>query len=376
MGLSKIRVSELSNPKIALSILLQFSILLLSVAYPLLYPQKVNATAQLNTFVRFDRVAAGAQLGGVVCLKTDQATSQAETKVIVGFPSTFSIAGTGWSVDTTALNLPSTARGDAFTATAWPGISGPTVVDTATKAAIFASTQLTSTANTYCFHFTSTGSTTGSAGNDLNGSVSTVKVSSNNLVIDNFLYATSILTGTGAELIQVTATVSGQFTFTLSSGAGAGATSAASLPLGVLNSSTTVTTPYRVTATISTNANNGFLSWVKGGGVGLYSSTTGQAITSPGTYDGSPSDLGSTTGYGVFAVTGTNAPTIAAEYNTGDAGTQVGHIDNTAFELMASKTGTQTGTTFTIGVRAKPAAATPPATDYTDVLTVVASGAF
>jgi hypothetical protein len=63
-------------------------------------------------------------------------------------------------------------------------------------------------------------------------------------------------------------------------------------------------------------------------------------------------------------------------YNTPDGGTQVGQVTNNAFSLLASLTGVQTSTQFNIGVRAVPSASVPPASDYTDVLTVVASGSF
>jgi hypothetical protein len=375
MDLSKIRINR--DPQAVLSILLQLSLLLVSVSYALLYPPK--AEAYTLAFVRLDRQYAGASLAGVVCLKPS-AASQNDKKVIVGFPSTFNDIGpnTSWTVDTTAANLPSTTTGDAFTATAWPGISGPTVVDAATDAAIFTSTQLPLTTNTYCFHFTggTSGSTVGVAGNNEYASFSTWQ--SPGPVVETVQYATSIVSGTNGEQIQVNATVSASFTFSLSAGGGTAATSAASLPLGILNTSAVVTSPYRVTATVTTNGQRGFLSWLKGTSTGLYSTTTGQSITTVPYNGGSPTTLVPTTatGYGAFAVTGTNSPTIATMYNTGDGGNAVGQVSNASFALVASLTGTQTSTSFNIGVRAVPAATVPPASDYTDVLTIVAAGSF
>ncbi len=345
--------------------------LILLMIYPLFYPQKSYASA--TGFLRLDRQSASATLSGVVCMKSTQ-TSGGVTKVIVAFPSTFSLTGanTTWTVDTTAANMPNGAStGDSFTATAWPGIVGPSFVDnTASKAAIFTSTDLTNATNTYCFHFTAGSSTVGTAGADKTGNVLTYNQSTG-VNVENLGYATAITAGANSEQIQVTASVSATFSFALSGGA-----TGQALPLGTLNSATPVTSPYRVTATISTNATNGFLSWVKSGSGGLNSVATGQTITYPGSYDATPSDLGSTTGVGIFGVTGTGAPTIAAEYNTGDGGNSVGFVSNTSFDLIASKTGNQSGTTFTVGARAKPLGNVPAGTDYTDTLTMVASGSF
>ena len=376
MDLSKIRINK--DPKAALSILLQLSLLLVSISYTLLYPSKAEAST--TAFVRLDRQYTNATLAGVVCLKPT-AASQTDTKIIVGFPSTFNLTGAAntWVIDTNTANLPNTNTGDSFTATAWPGINvgfGPAVVDNSTKAAIFTSTQLTSSSNTYCFHFTAGSSNVGTAGNDEYAFLQTWK--SPGAVVENTQYAVSIVSGTNAEQVEVKATVSAAFTFSLSTGAGAGASAAASLPLGVLSASTVTTSPYRITATVSTNGTNGFLSWVKSGSVGLHSDTTAQNIPAVAYNSGSPTTLAATTstGYGVFAVTGTNSPTIATMYSTTDQGTQVGQVINTAFSLLASKTGAASGSTFTIGVRAVPAYTVLPATDYTDVLTVVAAGSF
>ena len=146
--------------------------------------------------------------------------------------------------------------------------------------------------------------------------------------------------------------------------------------MGVLNSSSVTTAPYQVTATVSTNAHNGFIAWVKGtNSDGLHSTTTGgTGITSPGSFP-TVTDLASSTGYGIFAVAGTNTPTLDAGY-TPSNGTTVGHVDSTQFNRIAYLTGVQSGTTFNIGTRAKPTSTQAAANDYSDTLTVVASGSF
>lgn len=355
-------LSQLKNPRNLLSILLQFSIVLLSVAYPLFYPSKVQATLSVS-YLRLDRQSENAQLGGVVCEKSSL-TSGGVAKVIVSFPSTFNLSGTSFTVDTDTVNLP-------FNSTVWPSIQGPTEIDDATKAAVFTSDDLTDSNATYCFHFTTTGSNynVGAAGADETGAIITYTSSGD--VVENGFYATAITSGTNSEQVQVTASVSATFSFALSGG-----DASHNLPLGVLNSATPVTSPYTVTATVSTNAHNGFLSWVKGTNVdGLHSPTAGgTGITSPSTYP-TVTDLASNNGYGIFATTGANTPDIAPGY-VSDNGTKVGHIDSAQFNLVASLTGQQSGTTFTIGARAKPDATQLAATDYSDTLTIIAAGSF
>jgi len=305
-------------------------------------------------------------------------TTPGVAKVIVQFPSTFSGFGGGnssFTTDTTAGNLPTGA-------TAWPVTGTSLIVSSATTSALFLVGDLASSANLYCFHFVGGSTTVGTFGNDKLGQVVAYKSdTAGATVVESFQYATSITNGTNSEQIGITASVSASFTFGLSNG-----DANHNLPLGALNSSTPVTAPYQVTATISTNAHNGFLAWVKGTNSstsnpdnfgGVLRSTTGSVdMTSSVANYPSITDLTSNTGYGIFAVTGNGSPTIAAGYATGPTGTSVGRVNNTQFNQIASKTGYQSATTFLIGARAKPATTDPAATDYADTLTVVAAGSF
>jgi hypothetical protein len=373
MALSKIKVANIRNPKVLLSILLQLSILIVSVSYSLLYPPQAQAKIT-TSYVRFDRQSNGAALGGVVCVADDgtapSGQSQGITKVIVGFPTSFSIgvAGASWSVDTTATNLPNGV-------TQWPAVGGPTIVDTATKAAIFTTGDIT-TGNTYCFHFTSSNSTV-TGGNDLYAQVWAQKVTGGGLTtpILNFGYATSIISTTNGEQIGVTASVSGTMTFSLSGGA-AGQT----LPLGVLGT-TAVTAPYTVQASVSTNAARGYLAWVKSANAALNSAATSGTIASV-TGGTSQALTGGTNGYGVYAYSAFASTTIAPPFDGGVAGlgiangTGVGQVHSTQFDQVASYASAVSSGTFNIGTRARVAATQTPATDYTDTITVIAAGSF
>ena len=83
MNLFAFRINK--DPKAALAFW-NISLLILSISYSLLYPPK--AQAYQLAFVRLDRQYASAYLSGVVCMQPS-AASQSDTKVIVGFPSTF-----------------------------------------------------------------------------------------------------------------------------------------------------------------------------------------------------------------------------------------------------------------------------------------------
>ena len=369
MNLSKLAVNK--NPKVLLSILLQLSILLVSVSYSLLYPPQAQAKIT-TSYVRFDRQSNGAALGGVVCMADDgtapSGQSQGINKVIVSFPSNFVTGTTGWSVDTTSTNLPSGV-------TAWPSVTGPSVVDAATDAAIFSTGDIT-TGNTYCFHFTSSSSNMGAGGNNLYAQVWAQKVTGGlTTPILNFGYATSIISTANGEQIGVTASVSGTMTFSLSGGA-AGQT----LPLGVLGT-TAVTAPYTVQASVSTNAARGYLAWVKSANAALNSAGTGGTIASV-TGGTSQALTGGTNGYGVYAYSAFASTTIAPPFDGGVAGlgaangTGVGQVHSTQFDQVASYASAVSSGTFNIGTRARVAATQTPATDYTDTITVVAAGSF
>lgn len=352
---SNIRIYK--NKTSFVSIVLNLSLLFL-ILYPLFSPQNANA-AVTRSFVRFNRLATGAAISGTACLKTN--TSGTETNVVIVFPADWTISGTAsnWTVTTT--NLPVDPDDNSTAATAWPGIGTATSVSG--LSVVFPGTDLS--INTfYCFNFTGASSTVGAAGNDKTGQL---KTQGGSPYVDSVNYATSVVSS-GADQITVTASVSATMNFSLS---------ANSIALGTL--STGSVTSGNVTMTVGTNGTDGFLSWVQGtnttGGSGLRSAAAAATITSPGSFDGTPTDLASNTGVVIDAVPGTNTPSINAEYD-GNGSTSGGYFDGGIFHQMAYLTGAQSGTTVTINVRAKVAATQAAATDYTDTLVVVAAGSF
>lgn len=350
-----IKVSK--NPKAFLSIVLQLSILLLSVAYPLLYPQKANATVT-EGFVRFDRLATGSAISGTACLKSTLTT---QTNVVIVFPQGWTISGTAsnWTVTTT--NLPTDPVGGGA-ATAWPGIGTANNVNG--LSVTFPGTALAA-GTFYCFNFAGASSTVGSAGNDKTGQL---KTQGGAPYTDSIDFATSVV-ATAGEQITVTASVSATLTFSLSGN---------SIALGTLSSGTT--TSGNVVESVITNARNGWTSWIKGTQgtttVGALHSTAANAdISAPAAWP-TVSTLSSTGGYVIDVDATAGSPTINTAYDGNT--TDKGGASTTLFREIATKT-TPTSIAqdqVTINARARAASTQAAGADYTDTLTVTAAGSF
>ena len=351
---SKIRVYN--NTEAFLSLILNATLILL-IFYPLLTSPKLANAAVTEAFVRFDRLSTGAAISGTVCEKT--ATAGTEASVVIVFPVGWTISQTASNWTTTVTNLPTDPVGGGA-ATAWvtPGSPATTVNG---LSVVFSSGDLL-TATFYCFNFAGAASTVGAANPDQTGQLKTRDNVAN--LIDTTNYATQVVTS-NAEQITVTASVSATMSFSLSPN---------SVALGTLSTSSVATGT--VTQTVSTNARNGFISWIKGTNWnGLYSPTANAMIFSPGVYP-QIADLTvtATKGYGLNAQPGVNAPTISAGYQ--GSATTVGHIDSSQFRQVASSTGPQAGTTVTLNVETEITATQSAATDYSDTLTVTAAGSF
>ncbi len=358
MGLPKIRirVGNLKNPKTLLSLLLQLSIILLSVAYPLMYPKQANATVT-EGFVRFDRLSTGTTpITGTACLKSTLTT---QTNVVIVFPQGWTISGTAanWTVTTT--NLPYDPTSPTTQATAWPGIGTATSVNG--LSVVFPGTAFVA-ATFYCFNFSGAGSTVGAAGTNQTGAL---KTQGGSPYTDYLDYSTDVVTS-NAELITVTASVSATMTFSLDGN---------SIALGTLSTSAVAQGSPTVTESISTNARNGWTTWVKSQYGYLNSAGSGGTITSPGSYGTSPQDLTGQAGYVLAAAVGSGSPTVYGNWLDGANANKGGHLD-TVFDQVATKTTPGSADTVVYTARAKAAATTKPAGDYTDTLTITAAGSF
>lgn len=354
---SEVKTFNLRDRKSVISLLL-YVVTLITILSPFFTPTKANASVT-EAFVRFNRLATGAAISGTACHKTS--TSGTETNVVIVFPASWTISQTAgnWTVSTT--NLPTDPVGGGA-ATAWPGINTATTVTGGSV--VFPGTDL-STGTFYCFNFTGASSTIGAAGNDQTGQL---KTQGGAPYVDTTDWAVSIV-ASGGDQISVTASVSATMTFSLN---------ANSISLGTL--STSSVTSGNVVQTVSTNARNGYVSWIQGtsstGGTGggLHSTVANADIPSPSSFP-TVTDLASATGVVLDADSGTNSPTINAGYD-GTNATSGGHFDGGIFHEVSSKTGAQSGTTVTLNVRAKIAATQAAASDYADTLVVSAAGSF
>ena len=316
-----------------------------------------NAANLTSVSVRLDRVAASTATGGTVCATAT--TAVLESSVKVTFP-------TGFTVNTTAANWTVTTTGIPTGTTAWPSITTASAVSGQTVT--FGSGDLT-VGTEYCFNFSGTSTlTTATAGNSQVGSVTTSTGSD----VDTGQYALAIVAN---DQIVVSATVTPIFTFALSGNTDAFTTA--------LSPSSVVSTTGK-TATIATNADSGWVTWVKSANAGLVSSSASTTIATIGTLNNAPESLtNGANGYGLDvdittdSATGDGTVSQASNYGAEYAGTTstVGTL-STTFQPVAASNGTTAGDVLTFIERATISAVTPAASDYTDTLTVIAAGRF
>jgi len=343
----------LSNKKRLLS-LVAMAVLIAASLTSLIIPRISEAAALTQVSVRFDRMKVSTATTGTVCANVTSTATEADVQVV--FPTGYTVSTTtgNWTVSTANLAWPTGG-------VAWPGIGTATAA--AAQTVTFPSNDLTP-GTLYCFNWTNTAAVSIKAGatSDNSGSVTTRATGPS--VIDTSNYATASITD---DQIAVSATVPQAFSFALSGNTDS---------LGNLSSGSVTSSPTPRTATVNTNAKNGWLVWSKDSNSGLNSASAAATINS--TTPGSNSILSAgTEGYnmGVASsqVGGTGTLTVAAPFVNG-AG-QGGGLD-TSLRTIASSTGTADTAVLTLTNHASISASTPAATDYADTITVVGAGLF
>jgi len=330
---------------------------LVVVAAPLFfYIHMTSAAALSQVFVRFDRMKIGTATTGTVCAKPATASTEAHVQVVFPTGYTLGLAAT-FTVDTTT-NTASWPTGG----TAWLGIG--TATNVTTQTVTFPSTDLV-VGTLYCFNWINSAAVqvSGSATSSNLGSVTTQD--SGPATIDTAQYTTASITD---DQIVVTATVPSAFSFALSSNTDA---------LGTLTAGTIKPSPTPRTATVNTNAKNGWMVWAKDSSTGLISSSASHTIPSitPGTNSTlSTSAEGYNTGVTTSQVGGTGSITVATPFVGGILG-KGGGLDAT-LRPLATSTGTADTAVVTLTNNVNAIASTPAASDYTDTITVVAAGLF
>jgi hypothetical protein len=304
--------------------------------------------------VRFDRMQISTGTTGTACAKPTSTATEATVQVT--FPTGYTLGtAANFTVNTTNTAWPTGG-------TAWPSIATATTVSSQTVT--FPSGDLT-VGTLYCFNWTNTAAVTvkSSASASNTGTIATY--TSTPTVIDSSGFTTASLTG---DQITVTAAVPSSFSFALS-----GTTDA----LGTLSTGSVTTSPTPRTATLSTNAKNGWMVWAKDANTGLTSASASATIasTTPGTNSTlSAGTAGYNTGITSSQVGGSGTISIAAPF-VGSVAGQGGGLD-TSLRTLASSNGTADTAVLTIKNNVAIGALTSAASDYTDTITVIGAGLF
>jgi hypothetical protein len=150
------------------------------VVFFLYEPIPANA-AFSNAYLRLNFQTPNTVLSGTVCVQPSSAGAGVENSVAVTFPDNFTISADINNWKTNVSRLPSGA-------TAWNGIS-TNAANVSGQTVTFTRSDLTFD-TLYCFNFTSSSSTTGTAGDSLTGTITSKNAS--NTIIDSATYTISI----------------------------------------------------------------------------------------------------------------------------------------------------------------------------------------
>ncbi len=342
---------KVSSRAVRATVLLSAAVLLVTWC---LLPGLVHAAALSQVFMRFDRMKISTATTGTVCAKPASTATEANVKVT--FPTGYTLgSAANFTVSTTNLAWPTGG-------TAWPSIT--TASGVSGQDVTFPSGDLTA-GTLYCFNWTNSAAvTTKSSATSSNlGSVTTQ--TSAPADIDTAQYATATISD---DQIVVTATVPTAFSFALSGNTDA---------LSTLSTGSVTSSPTPRTATVNTNAKNGWMVWAKDASTGLTSSLASKTIasTTPGTNSTlSAGTEGYNTGITQTQAGGSGTVTVATPFVGGSTG-KGGGLD-TSLRLLASSTGTADTAVLTLTNNIAIGVTTPAATDYTDTITVVGAGLF
>lgn len=341
----------------------------------LAYTQHVHAAAMTETFVLFNNITTSATTGGTVCVKP--ATPSADVKTwTVTFP-------TGYGVNTTGANWQTVSNIDTSSTVTWPtgaiawpnATSATATVSGQTVTWTNSSVQNMGTSNIYCYNWTnlSTATISSSASSTNSGTVATQDHLA--ATIDSGTYATPSVTSAN-DTITVNATVPPTFSLTLNSFTD-------NLP--TLSSSAPVKSSSAVTATVNTNAKNGWTLYAKDANAGLHSAFASYTI--PTNCSGGAGSLTTLTNGSELYNTGITAKSIAGGTGTGSYSLNP-NFDNTAatnyrggglcttYQYLATDGGSADTATLSLVNSASVKGSTPAATDFTDTITLTGAGLF
>lgn len=317
--------------------------------------QNVHAAVEMSeSYIRLDRLKAATATTSTICMKPSATHTTALDAVKVTWPSGFTVGAFG-----TWASTGSTLGG----ATAMPGIAAATAsVSTQTVTWTFATDQTVTGGVMYCFAVTSSTSlTNASAGNDKSGTVELTDATPASS--ETSVYALSIV---AEDQVTVDADVPATFTFTVPDTA---------IEHGALSTST-VDTDAATAMAVATNAENGWLVWMKADSTNSY-----------GLYSASTADTISTTDADTLetAVAGTedwiidvasSGGTVVTEFDGNGTTTGGALPGDGTFEQIASSTTISSSDSVTLTSIAAISSTNKAASDYQETLTVVAAGNF
>lgn len=316
--------------------------------------QPADAASLTQVEVRFDRMKISTATTGTVCAKPT--TVGTETSVKVTFPSGYTLGAAGtFTTNTTNLAWPTGG-------TVWPGMGTATLVSS--QDVTFPSTDL-AVGTLYCFNWINSAAVTVKSSATSSNTGTVTLQAAGPATIDSGDYNTASIAD---DQITVTASVASTFSFALSANTDA---------LGALTTGAVSASPSPRTATINTNAKNGWQAWAKDANTGLSSATAAATIasTTPGTNSVLVAGTeGYNTGITSTQAGGTGTITVATPFVGGTAGRGGGL--NTSLATLATSTGTADTAVLTITNNAAIAPTTAAASDYTDTITIVAAGLF
>lgn len=331
-----------------------FAVAFLMIAANFMYSAlPVDAAALTNTYVRTNRMTAGATTNFRLVFKT---VGSGATTASVNFNGADSTTWTGSSGLVNATQAISSASCAAETgATALPGSlaasgSGSTV-------SITGITSLAATTS-YCVDLTTAASLTMPTAGEYHP---VVTVGSDSTTI--------ALRSISNDQIVVSATVPPNFNLALSGNTDSFTSNLSASAVGVTTGRT---------VTVNTNAKNGWFAWATDLNTGLNSASASQTIAS--TTPGTAATLSAGTEGYIFGITsitqgsGGGTTSAVAAYNSN--GTTTGSGLDTTIRQIASSTGTANGAVLTVKELAAISSVTKPGTDYTDTITIIGAGYF
>ncbi len=345
----------------------------------------VEAANFTNVSMRHSRMAISlvASSTDPILVVIRPATTATELSIGISFATGYTVNGTFSNITVSTASLPGTFHGR--TVFAVPGI-GSAATAVSSQNVTFAATDMT-VGTTYAFYITGGITNPGTTGQKVS-KISTHTDGSPDFTnytdaVDASRVATWFVSDNGgstdSDQIVVTARVAPTYTLALSAQAITLDTALATVeyPGGAQNGAVS-----GVTATATTNANNGHIMWLKANSAsGLTSTVAAASIAFSGTAaDATPTTItAGTEGVVVDVDLTTNTSgslAISSEFNGASAA--AGGTPSTTFQEIASASGPVggAGDVVTILPRVAISSTTQAADDYTNTLTVIGAGDF